>query len=88
MDLVRSVAAAFTFDPGAAPGAKRADDLRIPAQQPKKMITFDRSAPPHLSEARAQCTFMIVRFDPLCEKTMHVTMHHTGWGDGGEWDKA
>jgi uncharacterized protein YndB with AHSA1/START domain len=76
------------IDPGAAPGAKGADDMRFLALQPKKMISFDWNAPPSLPEARAQRTFVVVRFAPVDEKTTRVTLHHTGWGEGGEWDKA
>ena len=76
------------FDPTAAPGDKGADDMRFLAVQPKKMISFDWNAPPHLPEARAQRSFVVVRFEPLGDKLTRVTLHHTGWGDGGEWDKA
>ena len=76
------------MDPGAAPGMKGADDMRFMALQPKKMISFDWNAPPHLPEARAQRTFVVVRFAAVDEKTTRVTLHHTGWGDGGQWDQA
>ena len=76
------------IDPGAAPGNKGADDMRFLALQPKKMISFDWNAPPHLPEARAQRTFVIVRFEPLGAKLTRITLHHTGWGSGGQWDAA
>ena len=76
------------IDPGAAPGAKGADDMRYLALQPQKMISFDWSAPPHLPEARQQRTFVVVRFAFVEDKTTRVTLHHTGWGEGGEWDKT
>lgn len=76
------------MDPGAPAGAKGADDMRFLALQPKKMISFDWNAPPHLPEARAQRTFVVVRFAPLTDKTTRVSLHHTGWGDGGQWDQA
>lgn len=76
------------MDPGGAPGMKGADDMRVMALQPKKMISFDWNAPPSLPEARQQRTLVIVRFEPVTEKTTKVTLHHVGWGDGGEWDKA
>jgi uncharacterized protein YndB with AHSA1/START domain len=75
-------------DPGAQPGMKGADDMRFLALQPKKMISFDWNAPPYLPEARAQRTFVIVRFAPVDTTSTRVTLHHTGWGDGGEWDRA
>ncbi len=76
------------FDPLAAPGAKGADGMRYLALQPKRMLSFDWNAPPHLPEARAQRTFVIVRLEPLEERQTRVTLHHTGWGDGGQWDQA
>jgi uncharacterized protein YndB with AHSA1/START domain len=76
------------FDPGAPAGAKGADDMRFLSLQPRRMLSFDWNAPPSLPEARQQRTFVIVRLVPLDDKTTRVTLHHTGWGDGGEWDKA
>ena len=35
-----------------------------------------------------QRTFVVVRFAALDDKTTRVTLHHTGWGDGGQWDQA
>jgi uncharacterized protein YndB with AHSA1/START domain len=76
------------IDPTAPPGMKGADDMRFLALQPKTMISFDWNAPPHLPQARAQRTFVIVRFEPIGERETRVSLHHTGWGDGGEWDQA
>ncbi|MDZ7590104.1 MAG: SRPBCC domain-containing protein [Rubrivivax sp.] len=76
------------MDPGGAPGMKGADDMRFMALQPKKMISFDWNAPPQLPEARAQRTFVVVRFAAVDDRTTRVTLHHTGWGDGGQWDLA
>jgi uncharacterized protein YndB with AHSA1/START domain len=76
------------FDPGAPAGAKGADDTRFMALQPKQMISFDWNAPPSLPLARQQRTFVVVRFAAVDDKTTRVTLHHTGWGEGGEWDKA
>jgi uncharacterized protein YndB with AHSA1/START domain len=76
------------FNPLAESGQKGADDMRFMALQPKKMISYDWNAPPHLPEARKQRTFVIVRFEPVSDKQTRVSIHHVGWGDGGEWDKA
>ena len=76
------------FDPGAAAGSKGADDMRFMTLQPKQMLSFDWNAPPFLPQARAQRTFVILRFEALGDKLTRVTLHHTGWGAGGEWDKA
>lgn len=76
------------MDPLAEPGLKGADEMRFMALQPKRMISFDWNAPPHLAQARQQRTFVVVRFEPVSDKITRVTLHHTGWGDGGEWDKS
>ena len=76
------------MDPLAQPGLKGADDMRFMALQPKKMISFDWNAPPSLPEARAQRSFVVVRFEPVADRLTRVSLHHTGWGSGGEWDKA
>lgn len=76
------------FDPLAPPGFKGADDMRFLALQPKKMLSFDWNAPPNLSEARQQRTFVVVRLHSVSDKQTRVSLHHTGWGEGGEWDKA
>jgi len=76
------------IDPLGKPGNKGADDMRFLALQPKKMISFDWNAPPHLAEARQQRTFVVVRFAPVNATQTKVTLHHTGWGDGGEWDQT
>jgi len=76
------------IDPDAPPGSKGADDMRFMALQPKQMLSFTWNAPPHLPEARAQRTFVVLRFQPIGDKQTRVTLHHVGWGDGGEWDKA
>ena len=62
--------------------------MRFMALQPKKMLSFDWNAPPHLPEARAQRTFVVVRFAAVDDKKAQVTLHNTGWGDGSEWDKT
>ena len=76
------------FNPLGQPGAKGADDMRFMALQPKKMLSFDWNAPPHLPNARQQRTFVVVRISPVSDKETRVTLHHTGWGDGDEWDKT
>lgn len=76
------------IDPLGAPGMKGADDMRFMALQPKKMLSFDWNAPPHLAQVRPQRTFVIVRFEPVDAASTRVSLHHTGWGDGGEWDQA
>ncbi len=76
------------IDPTAEPGLKGADEMRFMALQPKKMISFDWNAPPSLPEVRPQRTFVVVRFQAVDARRTRVLLHHTGWGDGGQWDQA
>lgn len=76
------------INPLAEPGMKGADDMRYMALQPKSMLSFDWNAPPSIPEIRAQRTLVVVRFAPAGDGRTRVTLHHTGWGDGAEWDKA
>lgn len=76
------------MDPGAAPGSRGADDMRFMALQPNRMLSFDWNAPPSLPEARGQRTFVVVRFAAVDAAHTRVQLHHTGWGDGGEWDRS
>ena len=76
------------INPFAEPGMKGADDMRFMALQRPTMLSFDWNAPPSLAEIRAQRTFVIVRLAPLDATSTRVTLHHTGWGDGGQWDQT
>ena len=75
------------INPYGAPGMKGADDMRVIGFQDNRMLSFTWNAPPSLPEARKQRTVVVLRFQPEGAGT-RVTLHHIGWGDGGEWDKA
>ena len=62
--------------------------MRFLALQPKTMLSFDWNAPPSLPEARQQRTFVVVRFEPVGDRQTRVSIHHTGRGDGRQWDQA
>lgn len=76
------------FDPLAAPGLRGADGMQFMALQPPSLLSFTWNAPPHLPEARAQRTLVVVRLTPEGERSTRVSLHHVGWGDGGQWDAA
>jgi uncharacterized protein YndB with AHSA1/START domain len=76
------------INPFGEPGMKGADEMRFMALQPKRMLSFDWNAPPSLPEVRAQRTLVIVRLTPIDADHTRLNLHHVGWGDGGEWDKA
>lgn len=74
--------------PDAPPGGRGSDDMRILALQENKMLSFTWNAPPSIPEVRRQRTFVVVRLNPRGEQLTEVTLHHTGWGEGAEWNKA
>jgi uncharacterized protein YndB with AHSA1/START domain len=76
------------INPFGEPGMKGADDMRFMALQAPAMLSFDWNAPPSLPEIRKQRTFVVVRLADVDGKSTRVSLHHTGWGDGAEWDKA
>ena len=87
----RVVGGAFQIymDPLAEPGHKGADDMRFLALQPKKMLSFDWNAPPHAGRsARSSAPSSSCVSQPVGDKQTRITLHHTGWGDGGQWDQA
>ena len=76
------------INPYATPGMKGADGMRIIGFQEQKMLSFTWNAPPSLPQARANRSIVILRFEPVGENQTRVTLHHVGWGEGGEWDQA
>jgi len=76
------------FDPEAEPGRRGSEGARILAFQPKKMLSFTWSAPPHLSEVRKQWNHVTVRLKQASKGQTKVTLTHDGWGEGKEWDEA
>jgi uncharacterized protein YndB with AHSA1/START domain len=76
------------FNPYAPDGEKGSDGMRIIGFQENRMLSFTWNAPPHLTEARKQRSIVIVRFQSAAQGQTRVSLHHVGWGEGGEWDKA
>jgi hypothetical protein len=62
--------------------------MRFMALQQPTMLSFDWNAPPQLAEVRQQRTFVVVRLADVDGKSTRVRLHHTGWGEGGEWDRT
>ncbi|HWR82576.1 MAG TPA: SRPBCC domain-containing protein [Candidatus Deferrimicrobium sp.] len=88
IELKVSGAYEMYFDLTAAARLRGGEGCRIQAIQPQKMLSFTWNAPPHLPEARSQFTSVVIRLQPLSDSATQVTLIHSGWGDGGEWDQA
>ena len=75
------------FDPEAPEGERGGEGLKVLAVQPEKMLSFTWNAPPSLPEVRHQHTSVVLRFYSIEDGTK-VTLYHSGWGSGGQWDQA
>ena len=75
------------FNPDAPEGERGGEGLRVLSIQLMKMFSFTWNAPPILPNVRGQRTQVILRFIPE-EDGIRLTLHHGGWGSGGEWEQA
>lgn len=75
------------FNPDGEPGMKGGDGLKVTAVQAREMLSFTWNAPPSLPEVRPQRTHVVMRFYNEDGQT-RVTLYHSGWGKGGQWDQA
>ena len=79
----------WLFDADAPPGLRGSEGCQVLAFQAPSMLTFTWNAPPHLAEARAQHTVVLLRLRPDDRDAgTRVELTHLGWGDGGQWDEA
>jgi hypothetical protein len=62
--------------------------MRFMALQAPTMLSFDWNAPPSLPEARGPAHVRRRAPGGVDARSTRVTLHHTGWGSGGEWDKT
>ncbi len=76
------------FDMDQPPGLRGADDMRVMAYEPEKMLAFDWNAPPELPEIRPQRTHVTIYFEGASGGGTRVTLVHDGWGTGEGWDAA
>jgi len=76
----------FTTD--AEPGARGSEGCRVIGFQAPVLLTFTWNAPPHLADARAQRTVVLLRLRPKGPMETRVELSQLGWGDGGQWDEA
>lgn len=76
------------FNPNGAPGERGGEGNEILALQPKTMLAFTWNAPPSLPNVRQQRTSVVVRLKDAGNGQTNVTLVHSGWGEGEEWDKA
>lgn len=76
------------FDPTAAPGTRGADGMRILGFEPPRRLAFSWNAPTTMPYVRGQRTMVTVDLAPVGHDRTRVTLKHSGWGVGPEWDRA
>jgi uncharacterized protein YndB with AHSA1/START domain len=69
------------WSPDAPPGQRGAEELRVLAFVPERMLAFEWSAPPQFARARAERTFVVVELEPLEGKGTRVVLHHVGFAE-------
>lgn len=75
------------FRPEAPPGEQGSEGCKLMAFEPERFLVFSWNAPPHMPEVRKLRTRVEVRFSAEQDATK-VTLMHTGWREGGQWDEA
>ncbi len=71
-------------------GMKGSEGCRILSFLPERMLSFTWNAPPQFPEVRNNeyKTWVVVNFRIMPNTRTEVEINHTGWPEGGEWDKA
>ena len=88
IDLHVGGAYEILFDPTAPPGQRGVEGTWILALQPPRMVVFTWNASPNLSIVRAQFTHVQIWIQAEDANRALVTLVHSGWGAGGQWDEA
>jgi uncharacterized protein YndB with AHSA1/START domain len=78
----------FYMNPSAPEGQRGAENNRVLAWEPNKMLSFTWDAPPTFPEIRKQRTSVIVRFKELPGNKTNVTITQIGFGAGSDWDQV
>lgn len=76
------------FLPHEEPGKRGAEDNKILAIEPLKMLSFTWDAPATMPDVRKQRTSVVLKFKKMRDHKTKLFVCHTGWGDGDEWDRA
>ena len=76
----------FALD--APEGQRGSEGTTVLGFQENRMLAITWALPPYMPEVRPHLTPLIIEIIPVSESTTSVTITHTGWGEGGEWDDA
>lgn len=74
------------WDPSAEEGSRGSEGCTVLSFIPERMLSFTWNAPPSLGEMRGKHTYVVIDFLPLGDDLTRVTLRHTGFGEGPEWE--
>lgn len=69
-------------------GQRGSEGTTILGFQENRMLTITWALPPYMPEVRPHLTPLTIEIVPISDTTTEVTITHTGWGEGGQWDAA
>jgi len=72
----------------APPGRQGSEGCRILSYLERQMLSFTWNAPPQFDQVRGRKTFVVVRFADVDDHRTRVTLTHSGWRAGGQWDEV
>ena len=81
IDLKPGGAFEILFLPDQPAGKRGAEGVKVLSYLPQEMLSFDWSAPPQFARARAQRTWVVVRFTDLGERRVRVRLSHHGFAE-------
>jgi len=76
------------FLPDAPDGQRGSEGTTVLGFQENRMLTISWALPPYMPEVRPHLTPLTIEIIPVSGTVTSVTLTHTGWGEGGEWDEA
>jgi uncharacterized protein YndB with AHSA1/START domain len=88
IDLVPGGDYEILFFPDEPEGQRGAEDIILLAVEPMKRLVFTWTAPPAWPEIRKHRTAVEISLRPLGDNTTEISLRHTLWGEGPEWDEV
>lgn len=71
-------------------GEKGSEGCKILSFLPNKMLSFSWNAPPKFPEIRNNSyqTWVVVTFNEIGKDITELTLSHTGWPEGNDWEEV
>jgi uncharacterized protein YndB with AHSA1/START domain len=69
-------------------GQRGSEGTTILGFQTNRMLTITWALPPYMPDVRPHLTPLTIEIIPVSDTASRVTLTHSGWGEGGEWDEA